>query len=371
MPPIKERTKPLADQVLRNKSDKGRGEDLMEPPVTRFLSTGCAVLNCLLSDRVDGGWPSGRISNLIGDSDTAKTVLGMHALAEACQNPSFDDYLLIYADIESALTDSTKAMFGKKVRERAKFLHSENEKKEDRPPETVEELHYQWIDLLDGERPFVYVVDSLDFLPSQADLDKTQEQKKAWESGKESKGTYQMSKQKRLKAILRETKGKINRTDSIILIISQTIDNIGSMFDPKTVAGGNALEFASRIRVWLSKLETDKVGKRVVGRKIRVKVSKNHITGHLREAPIWVYNNYGVVDIKTSIDFLVAEGTWPKVGGWIVPHGMYNDGQKFQVKDLITRIEADNKQRLLNRLVQKKWDDIEASLNMGWSRRYE
>ena len=67
MPPIKERTKPLADQVLRNKSDKGRGEDLMEPPVTRFLSTGCAVLNCLLSDRVDGGWPSGRVSNLIGD----------------------------------------------------------------------------------------------------------------------------------------------------------------------------------------------------------------------------------------------------------------------------------------------------------------
>jgi len=369
MPP-KERTKPLAEQVL-NSSGRGREEDLDDPPVTRFLSTGCSVLNCLLSDRVDGGWPSGRISNLIGDSDTAKTVLGMHALAEACQNKDFDDYLLIYADIESALTSSTKAMFGRRVQDRASFLHCEGEKREDRPPETVEELHYQWMNLMEEGRPFIYVVDSLDFLPSQADLDKTQEQKKAWESGKESKGTYQMSKQKRLKAMLREMKGKIGRTDSIILIISQTIDNIGSMFDPKTVAGGNALEFASRIRVWLSKLETDKVGKRVIGRKVRAKVSKNHITGHLREAPIWVYNSYGVVDTKTSIDFLVAEGAWPKVGGWVIPEGLYNDGQKFQVRDLISKIEADKRQRLLGRLVQKKWDDIEASLKLNWERRYE
>lgn len=369
MPP-KERTRPLAQQVLESNGN-GRAEDLQDPPVTRFLPTGCAVLNCLLSDRVDGGWPSGRMSNLIGDSDTAKTVLGMHALAEACRLREFDDYLLVYADIESALTPSTKAMFGQRVCSRARFLHAEAEKREDRPPSTVEELHYQWLNLFDDGRPFVYVVDSLDFLPSQADLDKTQEQRKAWEAGKEAKGTYQMSKQKYLKQILREVKGMISRTDSIILIISQTIDNIGSMFDPKTVAGGNALEFASRIRVWLSKLETDKVGKRVVGRKVRAKVSKNHITGHLREAPIWVYNSYGVVDVKTSIDFLVTEGVWPKVGGWIVPEGLYQDGQKYQVKDLITKIEVDKRQRILSRLVQRKWDDIEASLKLGWERRYD
>lgn len=369
MTPPRERSKPLAQQVVETNGN-GREEDLREPPVRRFLSTGCAVLNCVLSDRVDGGWPSGRISNPIGDSDTAKTVLALHALAEACRNPAFDDYLLVYADVESALTESTKAMFGTRLRERVRFLHAEAEQREDRPPETVEELHYQWLSLFDDGRPFVYVVDSLDFLPSQADLDKTSEQRKAWQQGKESKGTYQMAKQKYLKQILREVKGKISATDSIILIISQTIDNIGSMFDPKTVAGGNALEFASRVRIWLSKLEADKVGKRIIGRKIRVKASKNHITGHLREAQIWVYNSYGVADIKTSIDFLTTEGAWPKVGGWIVPEGLYKD-QKLQVKDLIKAVEADKKQRLLNRLVQRKWDDIEASLTLDWERRYE
>jgi hypothetical protein len=122
--------------------------------------------------------------------------------------------------------------------------------------------------------------------------------------------------------------------------------------------------------VWLSKLETDKVGKRVIGRKVRAKTSKNHITGHLREIPLWVYNSYGVADVKTSIDFLVAEGIWPKVGGWIVPEGLYKD-QKFQIKDLITKIEMDKCQRRLTRLVQKKWDEIEASLKLNWERRYE
>lgn len=370
MPPRTRTNKPsLAEQVL-DSVQNGESRQIEDPPVTRFLSTGCALLNCVLSDRINGGWPSGRISNLIGDSDTAKTVLGMHALAEACKNDSFSDYLLVYADVESALTPTTKAMFGNKMNERTRFLQAEAEDREDRPPETVEELHYQWLNLFDDGRPFVYILDSLDFLPSQADLDKTKEQKKAWETGKESKGTYQMAKQKYLKQILREVKGKISRTDSIIIIISQTIDNIGSMFDPKTVAGGNALEFASRIRVWLSKLETDKVGKRVIGRKVRAKTSKNHITGHLREAPIWVYNSYGVVDVKTSIDFLVAEGAWPKVGGWIVPDGLYKD-QKFQIKDLITKIEMDKCQRRLTRLVQKKWDEIESSLKLNWERRYE
>lgn len=344
-------------------------QSVKDPPVTRFLSTGCSLLNCALSDRVDGGWPSGRISNLIGDSDTAKTVLSLHALAESCRTPSFDDYKIIYADIESALTETTKSMFGNKLRERGIFLSTDNEDKKKRPPETIEELHYQWLDLFKEGDPFIYIVDSLDFLPSIADLEKSEEQKIAWEKGKDTSGTYQMNKQKRFKQMMRELKGKISQTDSIIIIVSQTIDNIGSMFDPKTVTGGNALEFASRIRLWLSKLEADKVGNRVIGRKIKVKISKNHITGHLREIPIWVYNGFGVDDTKTSIDFLVAEGAWEKKGGWILPNGIVEE--KFTMKQLIDFIESKKLNSNLDALVQKTWSDIEDGLKLNRERRYE
>jgi len=360
----KERTKPLAQQVLERKSEP---ISIKEPPVKRFLSTGCSVLNCILSDRVDGGWPSGRLSNLIGDSDTAKTVLGLHALAEACRNPAFDTYDLIYNDIEGALTPDTLNMFGKKFQARTKFLIPGDE--DNQPPSTIEEWHWRLLDRFEDGNPFIEILDSFDFLPSQADLDKSQEQKKAFMAGKESKGTYQMSKQKHFKQMLREIKGMICQTDSIIIIISQTIDNIGSMFDPKTVAGGNALEFASRIRFWLSKLETDKVNKRIIGRKVRSKCSKNHITGKLREAPLWVYSGLGVDDIRTSVDFLVTEGAWSKVGGWIAPDGITD--QKMQVKDLIKYIETNKLQRVLNKLVQKKWNAIEDSLKLDREARYE
>ncbi len=367
---VRERTRSLPEQML-DRNNREANKLVTEPPVKRFLPTGCSVLNCAVSDRVDGGWPSGKVSNLIGDSDTSKTVLGMHALAEACQRPEFDDYLLIYSDIEEALTPGAKAMFGKKVQERAIFLNSSHEDKELHPPQTIEEFHYQLLDLIKGGTPFVYVLDSLDFLPSQADLNKSQEQKTAWEKGKESAGSYQMYRQKYLKQLLREIKGGLSKTDSILIIISQTIANIGPGFDPKTVAGGFALEYASRVRFWLSKMEADKVGKDTIGRKLKVKVSKNHITGKLREVQMWVYTGLGIDDIKTSINFLLSEGAWGKAGGYIIPTNLIPGDQKFHISDLIQKIEKDKLQDKLNKLVQRKWDQRENGLKLNREPRYK
>jgi recombination protein RecA len=333
-------------------------EDIGEDDPRLFLPTGCAVLNCALSDRVDGGWPSGRISNLIGDSDTCKTTLGLHALAEACRLSTFDEHSLVYYDIEHAITQGQLAIFGTTLAQRID--------KPEHPPETIQEFHYTLLDLFEGSKPFVCILDSLDALPSAEELEHSKETKKAWEKGKESSGSYQMSKQKYLKKMLRELKGSIDSTSSILIIVSQTIDNIGSIFNPKTVAGGNALEFFSRVRFWLSQMETDKVGKRVIGRRVRAKVSKNHITGKKRETSLWVYDRYGVDDIKSCIDFLCEETIFPKMGGWISAFG-----EKLQIKDMIKHIEANNLTLRLHQTVQETWDGIEASLMPNRSRRYE
>lgn len=359
----------LADQVLE-RHEEDPGPDYCKEPESRlFLSTGCSHLNLLLSDSVHKGWPSGRISQMIGDSDTCKTVLGLHALTEAGYDSKFNNHRKIHWDIEEAVTESLKDLFGPKLRESTEFRSALCEKKEDRPPETIEEFHYQIMELIEEGQPFIGVLDALDFLPSQADLDKNKEQWEAWKKGKPTPGTYQMAKQKYMKRLFSDIKGKIGQTDSILIIVSQTIDNIGSMFSSKTVAGGNAMEFASRIRFWLSKMEADKKNDRVIGRKIKIRVSKNHITGKLREGFLWVYSGMGVDDTKTNVDFLLTEKVWSRVGGWIVPVGLY-DG-KFQMRDLLKKIEEDRKERLLKRLVQKKWDEIEDSLALGRKPRYE
>ncbi len=378
-PPVCEEPS-LADQVLQRHASEEEDESFLEDPPRLFLPTGCSLLNCVLSDRVDGGWPCGRISNAIGDSDTCKTTLGMSALAEACKLPAFDNHQLIYADVEEAVAFDISKRFGKKLASRINLLQAINEDRKNQPPDTVEELHYQIMDLIESGTPFIYIVDSLDMLTSKGDVEKTKELRKAWKKDRDSveeesttskkpKGSYQMSKPKSLKQMFREIMGAIAKTDSILIFISQTIDNIGSMFNPKTVTGGNALEFCCRIRFWLSFLNPDKVGKIIIGRNIKCKLSKNHITGKHRELALWVYEQFGIDDIRTSIDFLCSEGAWPKNGGWIVPKGLTNE--KIQLKDLIRKIETCGWEAKLDRLVQRKWNQIEESLRMDRRPKYE
>jgi len=290
----------------------------------------------------------------------------MNSLAEACELPEFNDYRLIYLDEEASMT--CMSLFGSKVKERVELRTPDAEEEELRAPETIEELHYFLLELLDSKQPFVCVVDSFDALPSKNELEETRKNKKAHESNKEGSGSYNMSKQKYVKKMFREIKGGITDSDSMLMIVSQTIANIGSMFDPKTVAGGGALEFFCRLRCWLSKLEVDKVKGRAIGRRIKCKVTKNHITGKKRDCKLWVYERYGIQDIMTSVDFLCEENILAKLGGWIE---VKQWGVKKQMKDLIKYVMENNLQDELNQMVQEAWDGIEASLDTGWGSRYE
>ena len=82
------------------------------------------------------------------------------------------------------------------------------------------------------------------------------------------------------------------------------------------------MEFYARIigeifrfykRGWVNE---DIVNGRVIGRWNEYTVVKNHITGKKRSVPIWMYDGYGVQDIRTSIDWLCLEGKLPKLNGW-------------------------------------------------------
>jgi RecA/RadA recombinase len=283
----------------------------------------------------------------------------------------FDDYQLYLADREGALV-RTKAeqTFGKRFIQRVKVLSPENEEKKDQPPNTVEEFHYHIMDLLSAGKPFIYFLDSLDNLPSKQELEETQSNYDAWKKNKESSGSYGMSKQKYLKKEFREIACQVMSTGSSVIPISQTIAAIGSQFKQKDRAGGSGLDFNSRIIFWLKHLQAFKLKDQVIGRKNRVKFSKNHITHKKRECDLWIFDEIGLDDLRTSIDFLVSQKIWPAVGGWIDPKGMY-DGKKYQTQDLIRTIESDDSEDDLKTLLQETWDDIEESLKLQRKSRYE
>lgn len=363
----RERTTSLSEQVLRRDANTEEEDPFSELPPNLYLPSGSTMFNLAMSDKIDGGWPCGRINNLTGDSDTGKTVMGLSCLAEACKLEEFSDHQLIYADIEEAIDPGMLRMFGKRLMSRIQLLSSASINSDMKAPETVQELHYQLIDLIESGKPFIYIPDSLDFLPSKDDLEKTKEDKSAWKKGKDTGGTYQMSKPKYVKRMLGEVKAELRGSNSMLLLVRQTIDNVGSMFTPKAATGGNAIKFGSSIEAWASQMELDKSSSGIIiGRKNKCKIMKNRITGKKREVSLWLYDNLGIDDLKSCVEFLIETKKITKVGGWITW-----DEKKMNMRDFLKFLETGGMVEEIRARVQAAWNEIEESLRLDRGPRYE
>ena len=89
-----------------------------------------------------------------------------------------------------------------------------------------------------------HVLDSMDALLAMASNKKFAKRKQATRGdGEEIKGSYGMDKPKENSESLRRALAGLRKTGSILIVISQTRDNIGfgAMFQPKTRSGGHAL----------------------------------------------------------------------------------------------------------------------------------
>ena len=151
MPP-RGRTTSLPEQVLAKQAEaEDDGCWIKDVAPSLFLPTGSTMVNLAMSDRVDGGWPTGRVCVLTGDPDTGKTTFGMSCLAEACQLESFDDHDLLYIDKEDSIDFNYQRVFGRRFCDRVR-VYSSIQEEDLQPPETIQELHYLIMDLFETGR---------------------------------------------------------------------------------------------------------------------------------------------------------------------------------------------------------------------------
>ena len=170
--------------------------------------------------------------------------------------------------------------------------------------------------------------------------------------------------------ILRVIKGGLKETNSLVLIISQTRDNIGfgAMFQPKVRSGGKALKFYSCHEIWLT------VGKKIkkkeldIGADVIAKVSKNKLTGKKRDADFSLYYDYGVDNIQACIKFLLDQNVWKKTKMTVDSNGFCDPCTEVKMIDVI---EKENKEQELYELVQKAWNDREDAVKLGRKSKYE
>lgn len=339
-----------------------------------IVSSGSTLLNLLCSSRPNGCFAKGKYYFMVGDSSSGKTWLALTVFAEATQSKHFANYDLIHDNVEDGALMDLGFYFGAEVNKRIRPPAYA----EDKSPifsSTVESFYYHMDDAIARAektgRPFIYVLDSQDSLDSSAASDKFQEQKKAFEEGKDSAGSYGDGKAKIHSENIRRVLLGLRKTNSILIVIGQTRDNLGMGFEKKTRSGGKSLRFYATVEIWTSikeKLKKNVRGRdRVIGQLVEVQTKKNRITGTLGTVTIPIYLRYGIDDIGSCIDYLIAEKHWTGTKTNVEAPEFKFDGTR---EKLIQHIETNGLERDLRQIAADVWNDVEQALAPRRKPRY-
>lgn len=297
-----------------------------------LVPTPSIPFNLECSSRPEGAFLLGKIVNLIGDSHAGKTLFALSILSECAQLARFDNYRFIYDDVEAACEFNIGKLFGAKVKKR---LETETRSK------TIEDFNDNIARAIsDDKRPFIYILDSFDALTSEAAVEKDLENRKKREKGNDVKGSYGDGKAKIASGFFALRTQGLSDKLSIIIIISQTRDNIGfgAQFTPKVRSGGKALKFYSFHEVWLAVQKREKKGARTYITNVQAKITKNKLVGRHGEASFPILFDYGVDNITSCINFLVTEKYWTPGKGCINTKG-FHPNKEVSYKELVKYIE--------------------------------
>lgn len=336
-------------------------------PKEARLSSGSTLLNLACTDSPDWAFPAGKMINIIGDSDAGKTFLALTMLAEASIDSQFDGYDLVYDDIEAALNIPIGKYFGKRLADRLEIGNEEDGTRSD----TIQNFFSNIQARFTAGVPFIYVMDSLDGLTS---LEEEAYLKKVADSPEKEPGSYAMQKAKLLSQMLRNIVDQLEKSKSILIIISQTRDNLDpASFTKRTRSGGKALKFYASFEIWMLKrlsITNDK-HKRKLGSEVSIHVTKNKYNGKDREVIVPIMYDLGVDDTTSLVNFLISTKApgWSKSKQGMVECPMYKNS--MHVKTLVNAIEDDDAVEDLRELASEQWQFIEEEIKLNRRSRYE
>lgn len=335
-----------------------------------LLPTGSTLLNCACSDNPEGGFALGTVVIGIGDSSSGKSFLMLTSLAEAISLPRFDEYDLFYDDAEAAFAFDAEKLFGEN------FIY--DEKKETGrvhmlSSDTVQQFYGHMVQALNQKKPFIYVLDSYDFLTEEEEKARAEVTRKKTYGEKltkketKSKGGYKTEKVRVFAEVFRRCRRELADTNSLFIVIFQTIDAINAQFVSKTRRGGNAPKFAASHELWMRVVDSYQDQGLDIGVDSEVRVKKNKITGKTRTVSFPIYYDYGIDDIRSCVEFLVELNYWPLEKQTI---NCIHINFKGTIKKVIAHIEDNSLEGELRRHTGECWLQREESVKINRKRRF-
>jgi len=291
----------LADSI--NKQFKGQslktaffldGDDDSPSNVKDWISTGSDMLDLAISNRPEGGFPVGRITEITGLEASGKSLLASHALAETQKKGG----LAVYIDTEAATSSEFLTAIGVDLKT---MLYV--------PLETIEEI-FETIETIveqvrksEKDRLVTIVVDSVMGASTKIEMDSEYD-----------KDGYATSKSIILSKAMRKVTNWIARENICLIFTNQLRTKLGVTFgDSWTTSGGKAIPFHASVRLRLKstgqiKAKDQHGVEQIVGTKTNVQVVKNRMGPPHRKIDYEIYYDSGI----------------DNYGGWLNTMKQYN-----------------------------------------------
>lgn len=307
------------NEVLEKLASEGLLVKPQEP--LGFVSTGSYALNYVISGKFHGGIPIGAITQIIGESSTAKTVFVTSTLREA----QAKGYYTVLIDTENTFSESFAEMIGIDHTKLLMPSPSDIESMEG-AFETVEK-YIKKIREIDKETPIVIAYDSVAVSPIKKELDT---------ENYDSDNMIGALRAKIMGAALRKLNGILRREKVAFVIVNQVRSKVGVMFgNPETAAaGGKSLEYYLSVNLKTNspkgsgKLFDD--NKKPIGIQGTVKNIKNKVSIPFRECSFKLLYDKGLDKWEGLLPSLQEEGHISKNGAWWTINGTET---KFQTKN--------------------------------------
>lgn len=251
------------------------------------VSTGSLSLDMALGI---GGIPKGRVTEIFGPEASGKSTLCQHIIANVQKSGG----MAAYIDAEHALDPAYAASCGVKLDE---LWISQ--------PDTGEQALEITEGLVRSGAIDVIVIDSVAALVPRAEIEGEM-------------GDTHVGLQARLMSqALRKLSAAISKSHTAVIFVNQLREKVGVVYgNPEVTPGGRALKFYSSVRIDLRRVESIKVGNKVVGSRVRAKVVKNKVASPFRVAEFDIMFEQGISREGDLVELGVELGIVKKSGAF-------------------------------------------------------